>query len=136
MPKTNQTPSSVLLSLMKEYQQNPFSLSKEIHLSPSSVRQLVAGKAKVTVPTALRLAKHYGKTPGFWLDLQRDAELSEAQKDSKLMAIIKGISKAKKPAPKAKAPVKAKAKAKTGKKAVKASGSKPASRGRKVKKPQ
>ena len=135
MPKTNQTPSSVLQSLMKEYQLSPFSLSKEISLSPSSVRQLVAGKSKVTVPTALRLAKYFGNTPGFWLDLQRDTELNEAQKDSELAAVLKGISKVKKPAPAPKAKAQAKTKANTKKKAAKAPGSKPATRGRKAKKP-
>ena len=98
MPKSVMTPASVLQSQMDEYQLNPFSLSKALNLSPAGVRQLVIGKTKITVPTALRLSKLFGQTPSYWLDLQRDADLNEASKDKGLQDILKGISKAKKPA--------------------------------------
>jgi len=97
MPKS-QTPETVLQSLMDEYQLNPFSLSKAVHLSPSAVRLLVVGKSKVTVATALRLARFFGQTPAYWLDLQREADLNEASKDNGLQDILKKINKAKKPA--------------------------------------
>jgi len=97
MPKP-QTPASVLQSLMDEYQLNPFSLSKGLHLSNSAVRLLVIGKSKVTVPTALRLAKFFGQTPAYWLDLQREADLNETSKDKELQDTLKAITKAKKPA--------------------------------------
>jgi len=97
MPKS-QTPATVLQSLMDEYQLNPFSLSKEIHLSHSAVRLLVIGKSKVTVPTALRLAKFFGQTPDYWLDLQREEDLNEASKDKELRDVLESIPKAKKPA--------------------------------------
>ena len=133
MPKTKQTPVSVLLSLMEEYQLNPFSLSKEISLSPSSVRQLVTGKSKVTVPTAFRLAHYFGQSYDYWLDLQRAVDIKDAQKNKKLMAIVKGIKKAKKPAAKPKAqkkPVKKTTLSDKRKKAAKVPGAKLASRKR------
>jgi antitoxin HigA-1 len=83
---------------MGVYQLNPFSLSKELHLSNSAVRLLVIGKSKVTVPTALRLAKFSGQTPAYWLDLQRETDINEATKDKELQDILKAIPKAKKPA--------------------------------------
>ena len=130
MPKSAQTPASVLQSLMDEYQLNPFSLSKAINLSNSAVRLLVIGKAKVTVPTALRLAKLFGQTPGYWLDLQREADLNEASKDQNFQDILKGIAKAKKPeAPKpgtAKKPGKQQSLSDKRKKAAKVPGTKPA----------
>ena len=97
MPKS-QTPATVLQSLMDEYQLNPFSLAKAINLSNSAVRLLVIGISKVTVPTSLRLAKFFGQTPAFWLDLQREADISEATKDQELQDTLKAIPKAKKPA--------------------------------------
>ena len=130
MPKSTQTPASVLQSLMDEYQLNPFSLSKAINLSNSAVRLLVIGKAKVTVPTALRLAKLFGQTPNYWLDLQREADLNEASKDKKFQDILKGITKAKKPdAPKpvtAKKPGNKQSLSDKRKKAAKIPGAKPA----------
>jgi len=98
MPKSTQTPASVLQSLMDEYQLNPFSLSKAINLSHSAARLLVIGKAKVSVSTAMRLAKLFGQTPDYWLDLQRETDLNEASKDEKLQDVLKSITKAKKPA--------------------------------------
>jgi addiction module HigA family antidote len=131
MPKSAQTPASVLIALMEEYQLNAFSLSKEINLNQSSVRQLVTGKSKVKVPTALRLAKYFGQTPDYWLDLQRETDFKDAQNDKKLMAIVKGISKAKKPTAKPKAQSKTAKKTTLSdkrKKAAKVPGAKPASR--------
>jgi len=131
MPKSTQTPASVLIALMEEYQLNPFSLSKEINLSQSSVRQLVTGKSKVTVPTALRLAKYFGQSHDYWLDLQRAKDVSDAQNNEELMAIVKGIPKAKKPAIKPEAQGKTARKATLSdkrKNAAKVPGTKPASR--------
>jgi addiction module HigA family antidote len=116
---------------MEEYQLNPFSLSKEINLSQSSVRQLVTGKSKVTVPTALRLAKYFDQSPDYWLDLQRAKDIKDAQNDKELTAIVKGIPKAKKPAAKPKATGKTAGKTALSdkrKKAAKTPGAKPASR--------
>jgi len=130
MPKSTQTPATVLQSLMDEYQLNPFSLSKAVHLSHSAVRLLVIGKSKVTVPTALRLAKFFGQTSAFWLDLQREVDLNEASKDNKLQDILKAITKAKKPAaPKpetAKKPVKKQTLSDKRKKAAKTPGTRSA----------
>jgi len=131
MPKSTQTPVSALIALMDEYQLNPFSLSKEINLSYASVRQLVTGKSKVTVPTALRLAKYFGQSPDYWLDLQRAVDVKEAQNNKNLMAIVKGIPKAKKPTVKPKAQGKTPRKttlADKRKKAAKVPGAKRASR--------
>ena len=119
MPKTAKTPAGVLISLMDEYQLNPFSLSKALNLSPSTVRLLVAGKSKITVPAALRLAKLFGQKPSFWLDLQKEADLEEAAQDYKLMGEVKNIVKAKKPAAKKPAAKKAGQKAKAKKPAAK-----------------
>ena len=129
MAKLNQTPAAVLKSLMKEYQLSSLSLSREIKISPSMVNQLASGKSKLTVPIVLRLSKFFGKTPAYWLDLQRKVLLSEAKNDKTLAAVLKGISKAKKPAAKPKAkPKKKAALAGKRKKAVKAPGARRAAR--------
>ena len=116
MAKTHQTPAFVLSSLMEEYHLNPFSLSKEIGLSNSSIRQILIGKTGVSVSTALRLAKFFGQSPAFWLDLQLQADMQAAANDKELQAALKGIVKAAKPNPAAaskdKIPAKGKAPAK------------------------
>ena len=126
MPKSK-TPAAVLIALMEEYQLNPFSLSKAVSLSNSAMLQILKGKGKVTVPTALRLAKFFGQTAAYWLDLQREVDLEEANQNKELSSILKGIGKATKP--KAKPAAKAKPLAKTSKKASAKSSAKPAKKG-------
>jgi len=131
MPKLALTPASVLMALMEEYQLNPFSLAKELKLSPALVRLLVIGKSKITVSTALRLGKLFGKEAEFWLDLQQATDLKEALNDKELMAIVKEIKKVKKTATKPKAtvtPVKKATLSDKRKKAAKVPGAKPAPR--------
>ena len=98
MPKTQQTPASILNSLLKEYQLNHSSLSTRIGLSVSAVRQIATGKSGISVPTALRLAKFFGQCPSFWLDLQLQADMQKAANDEELQNALKEISKVKKPA--------------------------------------
>jgi addiction module HigA family antidote len=99
MPKATKTLASVLQSLIDEYQLNPFFFFLAISLNYQTVRLLVTGKSKVTIPIALRLAKFFGQSPDLWLDLQREIDLSEAGRDKELQNVLKGISKVKKPAP-------------------------------------
>jgi addiction module HigA family antidote len=87
---------------MKEYELNPFSLSKHIGLSPSAVRQITIGKSGISVPTALRLAKFFGLCASFWLDLQLQADMQAAASDTELQNALKDITKVKKPAAPAK----------------------------------
>ena len=97
MPKNQQTPADALNSLMDEYQINPFSLSKQIGLSTSSVRNIATGKSGVTAPTALRFAKFFGQSPSFWLDLQLQTDMQKAENDKELQSALKAIPKVKKP---------------------------------------
>jgi len=132
MAKAAQTPVTVLKSIMDEYQMTPYALSKAISLSNSAVQQILKGRTKITVSTALRLSKFFGKTTAYWLDLQREADLSEAAQDKELSSVLKGIGKAQKPTgKKAKAPAKAAKKTTLKDKrkaAAKTPGAKPASR--------
>jgi addiction module HigA family antidote len=106
MPKSTQTTISILKTLLDEYQLTPYSLAKAISLSYSAARQITIGKSKISVSTALRLAKLFGQTPDYWLDLQRAMDLNEAANDTELQSVLQGISKAKKPSAKASTEVK------------------------------
>ena len=118
MPKTakpakSQTPGSVLQDLLDEYQISAFYLSKQINLSNAQILNILHGKAKITVPTALRLALYFDNSPKFWLDLQIASEILELSNDKKFMSDVKNITKAVKP--KAKPDIKTKPTAKAGK---------------------
>jgi addiction module HigA family antidote len=113
MTKTAQTPGSVLQSFIDEYHINPFFLSKEIKLSYHTVLNILKGKGKITVPTAIRLGTYFDNTPAFWLDVQSSSEINELTSNKKFVSIIKSIPKAKKPTVKASAGTKAKPKSNT-----------------------
>lgn len=53
-------------------------LAERIAVSFPRVNELVNGKRGVTVDTALRLARLFGTTPQYWLNLQRDYDLAAA----------------------------------------------------------
>ncbi|MDR1353903.1 MAG: HigA family addiction module antidote protein [Treponema sp.] len=103
MPKA-QSPGAVLKSLLDKYELNPTALARDIKLSQSAVRQITIEKAKISVSIALRLAKYFGTTAQYWLDIQSAYDLAEAERDPKLSDVIKTISKVKAPAPAAKKP--------------------------------
>ena len=54
-------------------------LADGIHVPFQRVNELVNGKRGVTPSTALRLAKYFGTTPGFWMNLQLRWDLFRAQ---------------------------------------------------------
>jgi addiction module HigA family antidote len=116
MAKINQHPGAVFKKFLDDYQLTAAKVADDIKLSQSSIRLLIGGKLKISVPIALRLAKYFGNKPDFWIDIQNKYELAESSKnDPKFAEILKNIPKAKKPAPSKKAvkkPVKGKVAAK------------------------
>lgn len=56
-------------------------LADAIRVPYQRVNEIVNEKRGITPSTALRLAKYFGNTPGFWMNLQLRYELYEAKKD-------------------------------------------------------
>ena len=54
-------------------------LANGIRVPYQRVNELINGKRGVTPSTALRLAKYFGTTPGFWMNLQIRWDLYRAQ---------------------------------------------------------
>ena len=65
-------------------------LARAIGVPPRRINEIVQGKRAVTADTALRLARYFGTSPSFWMGLQDDYELEEAQRE--LGAELDGIS--------------------------------------------
>jgi len=60
---------------------NQRDLADAIHVPYQRVNELVNGLRGVTPSTALRLAKFFGMTPGFWMNLQMRWDLYHAERD-------------------------------------------------------
>lgn len=54
-------------------------LADGIHVPYQRINELVNGRRGITPGTALRLAKFFGTTPGFWMNLQLRWELYWAE---------------------------------------------------------
>lgn len=54
-------------------------LAKRLHVSPSRIERIIAGRLPVTVDTALRFAKFFGTTPHYWLNLQQEFDLYQSR---------------------------------------------------------
>ncbi len=69
-------------------------LAAGIHVPYQRVNELINGKRGVTPGTALRLARFFGTTPGFWMNLQLRWDLYHAQrKEAEQLAAIEPLVK-------------------------------------------
>ena len=66
-----------------------YRLSKAIGVDPRRINAIVLGKRALTADTALRLAKFFDTSEGFWLGLQADYDLEVGRR--KLARTLKRI---------------------------------------------
>lgn len=71
-------------------------LADAIKVPFQRVNQIVAGKRGITPSTALRLAKYFGMSAGFWLNLQMKCDLQAAERTER--DVLKSIRRQRRPA--------------------------------------
>jgi addiction module HigA family antidote len=52
-----------------------YRLAKDISVSPRRINEIVHGKRAISADTALRLARYFGTSERFWLNLQAQFDL-------------------------------------------------------------
>lgn len=57
-------------------------LAADLRVPPGRINQIINGKRAITSDTALRLAKYFGNSPEFWLNLQQMYDLSKTRLES------------------------------------------------------
>ena len=55
-----------------------YKLSKDISIPQTRLSGILKGNRRITADTALRLSKYFGNSAKFWLGLQDDYDLEEA----------------------------------------------------------
>jgi antitoxin HigA-1 len=69
-------PGEVLLEeFLEPMGLSQYRLAKDVSVPPRRINEIVHGKRAVTADTALRLARYFGTTPRFWLNLQAQYDL-------------------------------------------------------------
>ena len=73
-------PGQLLLAeFLEPHNLNANALANALHVPANRITAIIKGQRGVTADTALRLARYFGTTPDFWLNLQKDHELRIAR---------------------------------------------------------
>ena len=73
-------PGEVLAELyLKPLDMSAITLAKRLKVPRTRIERLVKGETSLTVDTAMRLARFFGNTPEFWMNLQRAYDLARAR---------------------------------------------------------
>jgi len=77
----NVHPGEILLEeFLKPLDLSQNALARAIGVPPRRINEIVLGKRGVTADTAMRLARAFGTSERFWLGLQADYDLEQAQR--------------------------------------------------------
>jgi addiction module HigA family antidote len=72
-------PGEILLTeFMQPHKLTAYRLAKEINVPLPRVNDVVLGKRSISADTALRLGKFFGLPAQFWLNLQNDYDIRNA----------------------------------------------------------
>jgi addiction module HigA family antidote len=74
-------PGEILLEeFLKPLSVSQYKLAKELGVPPRRINEIVHGQRRISADTALRLARFFGTSERFWINLQARYDL-EAEKD-------------------------------------------------------
>ena len=79
MHRTPIHPGEILGDELAEIGVSAAELARQLRVPARRVAQILEGRGNITADMALRLAKWFGASPRFWLNLQKTYELRLAQ---------------------------------------------------------
>jgi addiction module HigA family antidote len=81
-------PGEVLAELyLRPLEMSAIALAKRLNVPRTRIERLLKGETSLTVDTAMRLARFFGNTPEFWVNLQRAYDLALARRTADLSDI-------------------------------------------------
>lgn len=76
----NPHPGEILMEeFLKPHGLSQNKLAIEIRVPCHRINEIVHGRRGITADTALRLARFFGTTPDFWMNLQKRYDLAESR---------------------------------------------------------
>ena len=91
----NLSPTSPGEMLLEEFLKpmgiSQYRLAKSIHVNRMRISEIIRGRRSITPDTALRLARYFGNSAEFWMNLQAGYDLKIARKEIE-KAIKKEVS--------------------------------------------
>ena len=91
------TPGEVLLEeFIKPLGISQYQIAKDVGVPPRRINEIVLGKRAVTADTALRLARYFGTSERFWLNLQarHDLEIGKDRLGGRLQKEVRVLAAA------------------------------------------
>jgi len=85
-------PGEILLEeYLKPMSISQYRLAKDINVDPRRINEIIRGQRSITADTALRLARYFGTSERFWLNLQSryDLELQKMELGDRLEKEVK-----------------------------------------------
>lgn len=74
-------PGKILMEeFLEPLELSQYRLAKDISVPPRRINEIVLGKRSISADTALRLARYFGTSEQFWLNLQNHFDL-ESERD-------------------------------------------------------
>ena len=75
-------PGEILKAELEELEYSANYFAKRLHVPVNRITHILKGQRSITADTALRLAKFFGTSPEFWLNLQSAYDLKIARQRS------------------------------------------------------
>ena len=77
-------PGEILrLEFLEPLNITPYRLSKDIGVAQTRISEILSEKRSITADTAIRLSRYFGNSAQFWLNLQTQYDLRQAQEENK-----------------------------------------------------
>ena len=85
----------LLLEFLEPLGVSQYRLAKDVSVPPRRINEIVHGKRSITADTALRLARFFGTSERFWLNLQirHDLELEKDRLAGRLNQEVKVLDR-------------------------------------------
>ena len=79
---------------LKPMEFSQYRLAKDITVDPRRINEIIHGQRSITADTALRLARYFGASERFWLNLQScyDLELQKMELGDRLEKEVKVLA--------------------------------------------
>jgi len=76
----NITPGEILMEdYMKPMGLSQNALARALGVPPRRINEIIHGKRAISLDTSLRLARYFGQSPRFWLNIQNECDLRNAE---------------------------------------------------------
>jgi addiction module HigA family antidote len=75
-------PGEILKQELEELDLSANAFARKLHVPTNRITAILNGQRSLTADTALRLAKYFGTTAEFWLNLQMSYDLKNEQQRS------------------------------------------------------